>query len=225
MPVLGSAAITLVRLTGPTLRYDISGMQHIERTHAGGRRCIFAFWHRGLIPLAWWARRQKIAILSGTNFDAQWAAYVTLGLGLRRVLGSSSRGGLRGIVAMARSMNEGYDAAFTADGPRGPRYVAKPGPVLLARRTGSPIVCVHAYCASARTFEKAWDLFQVPYPFSRISLLFSPPIEVPPGADSDTINRKHAEMQSQLERVRDLSESWFTLPAAERERQRAIWNA
>jgi lysophospholipid acyltransferase (LPLAT)-like uncharacterized protein len=225
VPILGSAAITLVRLTGPTLRYDISGVQNIERARAGGRRCIFAFWHRGLIPLSWWARGKKIAILSGTNFDAQWAAYVTLGLGLRRVLGSSSRGGLRGIVAMARSMDEGYDAAFTADGPRGPRYVAKPGPVLLARRTGCPIICVHAYCASARTIEKAWDLFQIPYPFSRVRLLFSPPIEVPQGADSETINRKHAEMQSLLERVRDVTESWFALPPAERERQRAIWNA
>src|ERR1700733_14758828 len=114
VPILGNIAHALVRLTGPTLRYDISGLRQIERTHASGRRCIFAFWHRGLIPLSWWSRRRKIAILSGTNFDAQWAAYVTLGLGLRRVLGSSSRGGLRGIVTMARSMAEGYDAAFTA---------------------------------------------------------------------------------------------------------------
>jgi lysophospholipid acyltransferase (LPLAT)-like uncharacterized protein len=225
VPILGGAAISLVRLVCPTLRYDICGLQQIERTHAGGRRCIFAFWHRGLIPLAWWARRQKIAILSGTNFDAQWAAYVTLGLGLRRVLGSSSRGGLRGIVALARSTEEGYDAAFTADGPRGPCYVAKPGPVLLARRTGCPIVCVHAYCDRARTLEKAWDRFQIPYPFSRIALLFAPPIEVPAGADSETIRRRHAEMQSALEGVRDAAESWFAFPPAERERERALWNS
>jgi lysophospholipid acyltransferase (LPLAT)-like uncharacterized protein len=225
VPILGNAALALVRLTGPTLRYDISGLQNIERAHAGGRSCVFAFWHRGLIPLSYWARGRKIAILSGTNFDAQWAAYITLGFGLRRVLGSSSRGGLRGIVALARSMAEGYDAAFTADGPRGPRYVAKPGPVLLARRTGCSIICAHAYCESARTLEKAWDLFQIPHPFSRVALLFSPPIEVPAGADRETIDRKHAEMQSLLERVRDAADSWFTLPTAERERERAFWNA
>jgi lysophospholipid acyltransferase (LPLAT)-like uncharacterized protein len=225
VPILGNIAHALVRLTGPTLRYDIFGTQQIERTHASGRQCIFAFWHRGLIPLSWWARRRKIAILSGTNFDAQWAAYVTLRFGLRRVLGSSSRGGMRGIVAMAHSMADGYDAAFTADGPRGPRYVAKPGPVLLARRSGGPIICVHAFCESARTFEKAWDLFQIPYPFSRVSLIFAPPIEVPSNADREAIDSKHAEMQSMLERVRDSAESWFTMPPAERERQRSFWNA
>src|SRR5271154_4959834 len=73
VPILGNIAHALVRLTGSTLRYDISGLQQIERTHASGRQCIFAFWHRGLIPLSWWARHRKIAILSGTNFDAQWA--------------------------------------------------------------------------------------------------------------------------------------------------------
>lgn len=225
VPILGNAAYTFVRLTGPTLRYDMCGLQHIERVHASGRQCIYAFWHRALIPLAWWARGRKIAILSGTNFDAQWAAYVTLGFGLRRVLGSSSRGGLRGIISMARTMSEGYDAAFTADGPRGPRYVAKPGPVLLARRTGDPVVCVHAFCQSAHTFEKAWDLFQVPYPLSRVALIFGPPIEVPSGADSETITAKIAETQSTLERVRDSAESWFTLPSEERERQRSFWDS
>jgi lysophospholipid acyltransferase (LPLAT)-like uncharacterized protein len=225
VPVLGNAAYTFVRLTGPTLRYDICGLQHIERVHASGRRCIFAFWHRGLIPLSWWARGRKIAILSGTNFDAQWAAYVTLGFGLRRVLGSSSRGGLKGIIAMARSMAEGYDAAFTADGPRGPRYVAKPGPVLLARRANSPIICVHAFCERAHTFEKAWDLFQVPYPLSRVSLIFSPSIDVPDGADGEAIAAKHAEMQGMLERVRDATEGWFRMPLQERERERAFWNS
>ena len=225
VPILGNVAHALVRLTGPTLRYDISGLQQIERTHASGRQCIFAFWHRGLIPLSWWARRRRIAILSGTNFDAQWAAYVTLRFGLRRVLGSSSRGGMRGIVSMARSMADGYDAAFTADGPRGPRYVAKPGPVLLARRSGGPIICVHAFCESARTLEKAWDLFQIPYPLSRVALIFAPPIDVPSNADRDTIDSKHAEMQSLLDRVRYATESWFTLPPAERERQRSFGNA
>ena len=138
---------------------------------------------------------------------------------------NASRGGMRGIVAMARSMADGCDAAFTADGPRGPRYVAKPGPVLLARRSGGPIICVHAYCQSARTIEKAWDLFQVPYPFSRVALIFSPPIEVPSNAGRDTIDSKHAEMQSMLERVRDSAESWFTRPPGDRERQRSFWNA
>jgi len=56
-------------------------------------------------------------------------------------------------------------------------------------------------------------------------LVVAPPIEVPPDADREMLDAKQAELQATLERVRDLAESWFTLPAAEQERQRALWNA
>ena len=119
----------------------------------------------------------------------------------------------------------GLDVAFTIDGPRGPRYVAKPGPVMLARRTGCPILTFHVGLADAWTLEKTWDLFQIPRPFSRAVIAFAPPVEVPADADRDLTAQKHTEMQLSLERVRDLAESWFTLPPDERERLRAEWNA
>jgi hypothetical protein len=34
---------------------------------------------------------------------------------------------------------------------------------------------------------------------------------------------KHAEMQRELERVRDIAESWFSLPQEEREKHRAAF--
>src|SRR5437773_8651610 len=59
--------------------------------------------------------------------------YTTLfrSMGYGTAQGSSSRGGLRGLAVMARRIDDGHDCAFTIDGPRGPRYVAKPGPVML----------------------------------------------------------------------------------------------
>ena len=147
------------------------------------------------------------------------------GPGLRRGVGQLLARRVARNRGAGAQHGEGYDAAFTADGPRGPRYVAKPGPVLLARRTGCPIICVHAYCRAPVRSRRLGTCFKFPIRFRASRLLFSPPIEVPQGADRGTINRKHAEMQSLLERVRDVAESWFTLPPAERERQRAIWNA
>src|SRR5688500_20229721 len=42
------------------------------------------------------------------------------------------------IVEMVRLMRAGLPTAFTIDGPKGPRYVAKMGAVLLAKKTGQP---------------------------------------------------------------------------------------
>lgn len=225
IPIIAGAAIALVRTIGPTLRIETPGWVQAERVHAGGRRCIFSFWHRGLFPMLWNSRNQSIVALSSTNFDGQWAARVTRAMGFGTALGSSSRGGLRGLAMLAERIAEGHDAAFTVDGPHGPRYVAKPGPVLLAQRSGAPIICFHAHSESGYTFKRAWDLLQIPFPFSRVVVAFGPPIEVPAKADRGMLHHKHAEMQRMLESLRDTAESWFSLSADEREGARARLNA
>ena len=225
IPIIAAAALTVLRTLGPTLRFDVVGLRNVERVHASGRRCVLAFWHCGILPATWWWRNRGIVVMNSTNFDGQWTRRVIEGVGFGTAQGSSTRGGLRGLAVMAQKIEQGHDAAFTIDGPRGPRYVAKPGPVLLARRTGAPIICFHVHPERAHTFKKSWDLFQVPYPFSRVALVIGPPIEVPGDADRETVERKHAEMQQMLERVRDTADGWFSLSTSEQKQERTKWEA
>jgi hypothetical protein len=162
--------------------------------------------------------------MNTVNFDGQWTRRVIERLGFGTAQGSSSRGAIEGLTVMAQRLDEGKHVAFTIDGPRGPRYVAKPGPVILARRTGKPISVFHVGLKRAHTFKKSWDLFQIPYPFSRAVMFVAPPIYVPIDADSEVIHAKQREMQSALERVRDAAESWFSLSEAEQDRQREEWS-
>ena len=224
IPVIGWAGYALASALGPTLRYEVLGWQNVQGIWDSGQRTIMAFWHRCIFAATWWWRHRGIVVMNTTNFDWQWTRRVIDRLGYGTAQGSSSRGGLRGLAVMARRLKEGRDVAFTIDGPRGPRYVAKPGPVMLARRTGCPVTAFHIGVESAHTFEKAWDLFQLPRPFSRGVIFIAPPIYVSAEADADEMERKHAEMQAALERVRDLAESWFTLTPEERDRARAAWN-
>ncbi len=224
IPILGSAACWLARALGPTLRLEVLGRQNERRVHDAGQRLILVFWHRCVFSATWWWRNRGIVVMNSTNFDGQWTRRVIERLGYDTAQGSSSRGGLKGLAVMARRLEEGRDVAFTIDGPRGPRYVAKPGPVMLARRTGFPILAFHIGLERAYTFEKSWDLFQVPHPFARGVVVLSPPLYVPADGDREALRCKHAEMQAALERVRDVAESWFTLSPRERERERAAWN-
>jgi lysophospholipid acyltransferase (LPLAT)-like uncharacterized protein len=125
---------------------------------------------------------------------------------------------------MAQRLAEGKHVAFTIDGPRGPRYVAKPGPVILARRAGSPISVFHIGLKHAFTFKKSWDLFQVPLPFSRAVMFVGPPIHVPVDAGSDILHAKQTEMQAALERVRDAAESWFRVTERQQDEVREEWS-
>jgi lysophospholipid acyltransferase (LPLAT)-like uncharacterized protein len=224
IPILAGAVYALAGVIGPTLRQEVLGWQHIERVHATGRRCIYSFWHRTIFLAMWKWRHQGVVAMTSANFDGQLLRRALEQFGYGTTHGSSSRGGLRGLAVLARRLQQGHDAAFAADGPRGPRYVAKAGPVLLARRTGCPIVGFHLFAERAHTFEKSWDRFQVPHLFSRVVLVVGAPIEVARKADRDTLDGKHAELQKLLERVRDTAEGWFKLSQAEQDRERAFWN-
>src|SRR5580765_2655749 len=159
IPLIAAAVFSVIRLLGPTLRYEVLGWQHAEGVYAASKRCIWAFWHRVIIPIVWWHRNHRTVVMNTTAFDGQWTRKVIEWLGFGTAQGSSSRGGLRGLAVMARRLEEGADCAFTIDGPRGPRYVAKPGPVMLARKTGCPILVFHIGVERGKTFEKTWDHF------------------------------------------------------------------
>jgi lysophospholipid acyltransferase (LPLAT)-like uncharacterized protein len=221
IPVIAAVVYTVIRTLGPTLRFEVLGKNTIEELWAAKQPCIWAFWHRVIIPIAWYGRNRGIVVMNTTAFDGQWTRKVIEWLGFGTAQGSSSRGGLRGLTVMAKRIAEGVDCAFTIDGPRGPRYVAKVGPVLLARMTGAPIVLFHVGVERGTTFQKTWDHFLLPSLFTRAVIIGSKPIYVPTGASQETVQAKHAEMQRALERVRDLAEGWFAMTEEQRQQLRA----
>lgn len=223
IPVIAWAAYWLIRLIGPTLRVEIVGVHNAVQIRDAGEPAIGAFWHRCIFPAAWIWRRRGIVVLNTVHFDGQWTRRVIERLGFGTAQGSSSRGALEGLAEMAKSLEAGRHVAFTIDGPRGPRYVAKPGPVILARRTGRPISVFHIGVEWGYTLKKSWDHFRIPCPFSRVVMFVAPPIRVPTDAGSEIMQAKQPEMQAALERVRDLAESWFRLSERERDRLRDAW--
>jgi lysophospholipid acyltransferase (LPLAT)-like uncharacterized protein len=221
--VIAACVYAVVRLIGPTLRVEVVGVHNAVQIQEGCERAIGAFWHQSIFAAAWIWRKRGIVVMNTVHFDGQWTRRVVERLGFGTVQGSSTRGGSEALVAMASRLERGEHVAFTIDGPRGPRYVAKPGAVILARRTGAPISVFHIGLEWAHTFERSWDLFQLPYPFSRAVMFVGPPIRVPVDADPETMQRKQEEVQSALERVRDAAQSWFKLSEDERDEVRAQW--
>jgi lysophospholipid acyltransferase (LPLAT)-like uncharacterized protein len=225
VPAIGWAVYVLLKILGPTLRFETIGLHNLDDLPKRGERAIGAFWHRCIFSAVWRWRNRGVVVMNTPNFDGQWTRVAIERLGYGTAQGSSSRGGLRGLLVMERRLAEGRDVGFTIDGPRGPRYVAKPGPVMLARRTGQPIIVFHSTAERAHTLEESWDLLQIPIPFSRAIMVVAPPIYVPKLANAKVMEEKHAEMQAALERVRDVAEGWFSLGEEERRRLRGEWNA
>lgn len=223
VPIVAWAVYWFLRAIGPTLRVEFIGVHNAAQFRDKGEPAIGAFWHRCIFPAVWIWRHRGIVVLNTVNFDGQWTRRVIEKLGFGTAQGSSTRGAIEGLSAMARNLEEGRHVALTIDGPRGPRYVAKPGAVILARRTGRHISVFHISVKWGHTFKKSWDSFRLPYPFTRVVMFVAPPIRVAADANSETVKAAQIEVQAALDRVRDVAESWFKLEESQRDAIRDQW--
>jgi lysophospholipid acyltransferase (LPLAT)-like uncharacterized protein len=207
--IIGWLGYWLVKLIGGSLRWEVHGWKNWEAGEALGKRLIYTFWHREIFAATWFWRQRGIVVMSGHNFDAEFTARVIEKHGYGVARGSASRGAVRALVAMARAIQRGSDTAFTIDGPRGPRFVAKPGAVMLAKATGSAILCFHIRPACSWVFTKSWDRTEIPRPFSRIVVFIARPITVPPDADDGAQAAKLAEVQAALDSLVRQGDGWL----------------
>jgi lysophospholipid acyltransferase (LPLAT)-like uncharacterized protein len=201
------AGYLLIRAIGPTLRYRLT----VEPGCLADKLddpplAIWCFWHRCVIPAAYRFRKQKLAVMTSRSFDGEYIARIIGKLGFVPVRGSSSRGGAAALLGMREQLEQGHGVAFTIDGPRGPRYVAKPGPVVLAKKTGVPISCFYVAVERAWILN-SWDLMMIPKPFSRAAVYGSRPIYVPADATDEQVSALHQQMQEALERCRVKAEA------------------
>src|SRR5205814_1528691 len=111
-------------------------------------------------------RKRGIVVLTSKSFDGEYIARFIQRFGYGAIRGSSSRGGSRAIVEMIKAMRRGLPTAFTVDGPRGPKYEVKAGPVFLAKKTGNPIMPFVIEPRSCWT-TRSWDKMHNPKPFTR----------------------------------------------------------
>jgi len=206
--IIPRLAALLLAIIGVTLRFTIVAEEGaIPATPPA--KGIFCFWHRCTLPCGWYFRNFRCSILISRSFDGELIAR-TLGLlGYNSVRGSSSRGGATGLLALQDVLEKGEPVVFTADGPRGPIYQTKIGPVKLAQMTGEPIGSFYLLPERAWTLN-SWDRFLIPKPFSRVAVSWARSIPAPPGeADADALETTRVELNNALERARLQAEAFF----------------
>jgi lysophospholipid acyltransferase (LPLAT)-like uncharacterized protein len=189
-----------IRLVGPTVRFTVEGWEHWEEAARDGGRPIYTFWHDRIFLTLYFWRRRGIVVMTSRSFDGEYIARFIQRFGCGAVRGSSTRGGAVALVELARLVRAGCPAAFTIDGPKGPRHEAKPGALVLAKKTGQAVL---PFAVNAERFWQvsSWDRLQIPKPFTRAVVRIAPPIRVAPDADDPALRAKRDELQRALEEV------------------------
>jgi hypothetical protein len=183
-----------------TVRYTEHNGEWVAQRMRDRKPFVFLLWHGRLLPLAHYHRGRNVVTMISQSEDGEYIARVVQGWKYDVVRGSSSRGGSSGLRETIRHLRAGRTLAITPDGPRGPFQRMKPGALLAAQMTGTPVLPVAAGVDRAWSFGK-WDRFLVPKPFARISVRYDEPVEIPRDTDADGLARISAVMEETLNRV------------------------
>lgn len=199
----------MAALFGPPLL--LAWGNSLRITFLGGRveerRVIYALWHGRMFILIYCYRKRGINVLISQHSDGELVARVIKGLGYLPIRGSSTRGGLKGFFELSQGAR-GRSLAITPDGPRGPKEIVQPGIILLAQRTGLPIVPLGASVQKGMVLP-SWDGFLIPYPFSQVAVVEGPPLQVGKELREEALEEKREELERSLKRVNRQADDFF----------------
>jgi lysophospholipid acyltransferase (LPLAT)-like uncharacterized protein len=193
----------LLWVVGLTWRFEVIAEEGVVPVLSGQKPGpeIYCFWHQCVLPCTMYFRRSLAVILISRSFDGELITRILKMFGYGAVRGSSSRSAREGLLGLKNVIESGRTAIFTADGPRGPIYQTKMGPIKLAQMTGAPIGVFHLQPERTWTIN-SWDRFLVPKPFTRICVSWAQWTRVPGDLCAEQFEPKRQELNDALERAR-----------------------
>ena len=193
----------MLRIVSLTWRFEVIAVEGVTPVLFGEKPGpeIYCFWHQCVLPCTVYFRKSHAVILISQSFDGELITRILKLFGFDAVRGSSSRGAREGLLGLANVIETGRTAIFTADGPRGPIYQTKMGPIKLAQMTGAPIGAFYLLPERAWTIS-SWDRFLVPKPFTRICVSWAQWTRVPADLPPEEFEPKRKELNEAIERAR-----------------------
>ena len=183
-----------------TLRIERNGYSSV-RPVISSHRFILAFWHSRILLISYLYKGWNGVAIVSQSEDGEIIARILKKQGQEPIRGSTTRGGIRALAKQIRCLKERVrPGAVIPDGPQGPRFKAQPGVIVLAKKTGYPIVPV-SYSAKKIKIFNSWDRFILPHPFTRCLAVYGEPIYVPKDVDSDGVNMYRLRLEQELCRI------------------------
>jgi hypothetical protein len=169
---------------------------------------LLTFWHGRMAYFIYLYRYQHFTVMVSQSRDGEFVSRILARFGIHSTRGSSSHGGMRALLELVQCLRQGCHVAVTPDGPRGPRYQVQPGVIVLAQKTGIPILPV-TYNARWKVVLGSWDRFILPLPFSRVVVVYGEPITIPTSVSATVRQAKRLEVERSLQRITQMADTYF----------------
>jgi lysophospholipid acyltransferase (LPLAT)-like uncharacterized protein len=204
--VVAAMGVSLIRMFWRTCRVvRVVGDEHTAQALAQHPSLIPVYWHQHQMFCARYlleqsARGLKLGFLISPSVDGDIAVMVVSKFGGHSIRGSASHTGARALRDYYDALvKQGVSPSITPDGPKGPRFVFKPGAILLSQMSQRPMLPL-AFAAS-RAWLIAWDKFVIPWPFSKIVIAVGVPRQVPRTLQPAALEGLQKEMAEELHKL------------------------
>ncbi len=181
-----------------SIRLRVTGEEHLRRLQARGQRFIVCFFHGDILLFFPHFRGSDALIFTTESKRGYYLAEIIRCFGYRPSLIPDIRGQHLALDNMTEEIRKGYNAVLAVDGPLGPYHKVKHGALVLARRTGCPIISIGTASARRIVLKKRWDRYVIPLPFTRASIVIGEPITVPPDADPQHLEELRVRVEEHL---------------------------
>jgi hypothetical protein len=204
--MVAAVGVFLIKLFWRTCRVvRVVGDEHTAQALAQTPSLIPVYWHQHQLFCAKYlleqqARGLKLGFLISPSVDGDIGVMVVSRFGGHSIRGSASHTGARALRDYYDALvKQGVSPSITPDGPKGPRFVFKPGAILLSQMSQRPMLPL-SYAAS-RASLIAWDKFVLPWPFSKIVIAVGAPRQVPRTLQPAALATLQEEMTAELKRL------------------------
>ena len=200
--VLSNIIYIIAKAFSLTFRYKFVGLENIRKAQSlsSHGNYLLGIWHQNLLHGILAQTGNPHVVIVSKSKDADPVAYTCRKIGTIVVRGSSrnaagvDKGGKEAKQEMIEKLALGHPGAVTVDGPKGPAKKVKPGIVDMALKTGTTLIPYLPIPKSYWSF-KSWDKFRLPKPFSKVVVLYGPPIAV---TDVSNFDKYQAELEKSL---------------------------
>ena len=198
MPLL-ALFVKIILVTYRCIKVEGSSREKEILIQTGGR-VIYCTWHQRIFYFARYLGFTNLTIMVSQSRDGEYACRLAKSFGVDVVRGSSTRGGHKALENLTEEVKDGKSAGMLLDGPIGPARVAKIGTIIMAHRTGVPIIPA-AWGADRCWVLNSWDRFMIPKPFSKIIVHMGEPICILKNASNEELEKYRELLQERLNSI------------------------
>ena len=196
--IIGRILAVMIRTLYFTWRKSVCGQDYVQEVTTENENAFIVFWHGTYASLFAMMPEYDGFIITSRSFRGEVIGTIGQAFGFDSIqVPDRTNNKIPQLFQSALKMKHCMGIAL--DGPSGPYHRIKPGLVHIASELEINIIPASVSAAWKITIRNRWDKFELPLPFSRVSIVLGKPIRIPSSLGHSELKKWTRTLEEQME--------------------------